>query len=117
VLAEWPAQPGELPANWLAAAAGQVRAHLASGDASRALAAARTLEAQVGPLLAAGSLQPEEEAQLRLRLGQALLAAGDPAAARPELERAVDLRRTLDVPGSPWLAEAEAALARCSEAA
>ncbi len=117
VLAEWPAQPGELPANWLAAAAGQVRAHLASGDASRALAAARTLEAQAGPLLATGSLQPEEEAQLRLRLGQALLAAGDSAAARPELERAVELRTALDVPGSPWLTEARDALARCPEAA
>jgi serine/threonine-protein kinase len=117
VLAEWPAQSGELPANWLVAAAGRVRAYLASGDAGRALAAARTLEAQARPLLAAGSLQPEEEAQLRLRLGQALLAAGDRAAARLELERAVVLRRALDVPGSPWLTEAKDSLARCSEPA
>ena len=49
-----------------------------------------------------------------LRLGQALAARGDTEAARPELLRALELRAVLDVPDSPWLAEARAILARCA---
>jgi hypothetical protein len=64
-----------------------------------------------------GSMQPEEEAHVRLRLGQALLAAGDRSAARIELERVVELRTSLDVPESPWLAEARAALEASSASA
>jgi serine/threonine-protein kinase len=114
VLSQWPAKPGELPANWLAAATGLVRARLAANSPVTALEAARALEVQALGMGPAGSLQPEEEALFRLRLGQALLAGGNAEAARPELLRALELRTTLDVPGSPWLAEARALLARCA---
>lgn len=46
-------------------------------------------------------------------LGQALLARGDAAAAKPELQAAAALRRSHDLPGSVWLRQAEADLARC----
>jgi len=114
VLEQWPAKPGELPANWLAASAGLVRARIASGNPAEALQAARALESQAAAM---GSMQPEEEAHVRLRLGQALLAAGDRSAARIELERALELRTSLDVPESPWLAEARAALEASSASA
>jgi len=113
VLQRWPAKPGEIAPNWLAASTGLVRARLAANDFAAGLVAARALATQAGSVAAAGTLQPEEEAQSRLRLGQALLAVGDKAAARTELERAVELRSALDEPGSPWLAEARALLARC----
>jgi eukaryotic-like serine/threonine-protein kinase len=113
VLDRWPAKPGELAPSWLAASAGLVRARLAANDPAGGLAAARALAVQASSVTAAGALQPEEEAQSRLQLGRALLAVGDKVAARPELERAVELRGSLDVPDSPWLAEARALLARC----
>ena len=53
------------------------------------------------------------EADAALRLGQAQQRAGDPKSARLNLERAVKLREANDDAKSPWLAEAEVALADC----
>ena len=54
------------------------------------------------------------EAEAALRLGQAQQLAGEPNAARASLERAVSLRETNDDANqSPWLAEAQIALAEC----
>jgi serine/threonine protein kinase/Tfp pilus assembly protein PilF len=114
VLAQWSPKAGEMTPHWLAASAGLVRARIRAGDVTAALQAARAMQAHVATVSAAGSLQPEEEAQARLRLGQALWAAGERAAAGPELRRAVELRQRLDVDESPWLAEANAALKGCN---
>ena len=47
---------------------------------------------------------------LETAVGRLYLAAGDVEHARAWLEQAVALRRTVDVPESPWLAEAQSAL-------
>jgi tetratricopeptide (TPR) repeat protein len=57
---------------------------------------------------------PLLEADASLRLGQAQQRLGDLTQARASLERAVGLRTANDDPqASPWLAEADAALAAC----
>jgi len=57
---------------------------------------------------------PVLEAEATLRLGQAQHRGGDAQAARANLERAVALREATGDPGlSPWLAEAQIALADC----
>jgi tetratricopeptide (TPR) repeat protein len=48
-----------------------------------------------------------------LGLGRSQLVHGELAAARTSLQRAVELRRQLGPPDSPWLAEAKVALADC----
>jgi serine/threonine-protein kinase len=53
------------------------------------------------------------EADAALRLGQAQNRQGDPGRARPNLDRALELRLTADAAQSPWLAEAQLALAAC----
>ena len=53
------------------------------------------------------------EADAQLQLGEALLRTGDTAAARNAFERALLLRKANDDPQSPWIAEAEGALAAC----
>ena len=53
------------------------------------------------------------EAGASLVLGQAQARAGDPNAARINLQRALELREANDDKVSPWLAEAEIALADC----
>ena len=55
----------------------------------------------------------ENQALLDHTLGRLLLQAGEPAQARPRLQRAVDLRQKIDLPSSPWLAEAHLVLAEC----
>src|SRR5262249_53357379 len=50
------------------------------------------------------------EAEAALRLGESRRRAGDPMAARPHLERAMQLRAATDDATSPWLAEAQIAL-------
>ena len=56
------------------------------------------------------------EADAQLQLGEAHLRSGDTAAARNAFERAVALRKANDDPQSPWIAEAEVALAACMTA-
>ena len=56
---------------------------------------------------------PTLEADAAGRLGSALLPRGNAADARRALERAQALRANLDVPSSPWLADARLALAAC----
>jgi tetratricopeptide (TPR) repeat protein len=53
------------------------------------------------------------EADAALRLGQAQQKLGDPRRARANLERALELRAAGDAAQSPWLAEAQVALAAC----
>jgi len=53
------------------------------------------------------------EADAALRLGQAQQKVGDPRRARANLERALELRTAGDAAQSPWLAEAQLALAAC----
>jgi tetratricopeptide (TPR) repeat protein len=53
------------------------------------------------------------EADAALRLGQAQQKLGDPRRARANLERALELRTAGDAAQSPWLAEAQLALAAC----
>jgi tetratricopeptide (TPR) repeat protein len=53
------------------------------------------------------------EAEAALRLGVAQHHMRDLSNARMNLDRAVKLREGLDVPTSPWLAEAQLALAAC----
>jgi len=53
------------------------------------------------------------EADAALRLGQAQQKLGDPRRARVNLERALELRAAGDAGQSPWLAEAQVALAAC----
>ena len=53
------------------------------------------------------------EADAALRLGQAQQRAGDSKMARINIERAVKLREANDDAKSPWLAEAQVALADC----
>jgi eukaryotic-like serine/threonine-protein kinase len=55
----------------------------------------------------------ENRARLDLALGQLSFDAGDAEAARSRLQEAVDLRARIDVPDSPWRAEAELSLATC----
>ena len=55
------------------------------------------------------------EADAQLQLGEALLRS-DAAAARNAFERALLLRKANDDPQSPWIAEAEVALAACMTA-
>jgi tetratricopeptide (TPR) repeat protein len=53
------------------------------------------------------------EANAALALGRALEHSGDFAQARPNLERALRLREDNAESGSPWVGEAEVALANC----
>ena len=53
------------------------------------------------------------EADAQLQLGEALLRSGDTPAARNAFERALLLRKANDDKQSPWIAEAEGALAAC----
>jgi eukaryotic-like serine/threonine-protein kinase len=53
------------------------------------------------------------EANAALTLGRALERSGDFAQALPNLERALRLREDNAEPGSPWVGEAEVALANC----
>ena len=53
------------------------------------------------------------EADASLQLGRALLLGGDLGGARPALERSLSLRTDNDHTTSPWIAEAQIALADC----
>src|SRR6185436_3406878 len=89
------------------------QALLMLGRADEARAAAR----QALDMVVRSSVReyfPLLEADAALRLGQAQQRLGDPGEARASLERAVELRTANDDPqASPWLAEADAALASC----
>jgi len=88
----------------------QARLHQGRTEESISLARA-ALEAVVGSPLR--SYYPRLEADAALRLGNALVAAGDPQQARAHLERALELRTRYDDEKSPWLLEAKVALAAC----
>ncbi len=54
------------------------------------------------------------EADAALQLGRAQLQSGDVRAAQLNIERGLQLRTANDDPNSPWIAEAQIALAQCS---
>ena len=89
--------------------------------AALARSAPSAAEAQAALQLFAGLGDPEtfarrdveNRAVLDHTLGRLLLQAGEPAQARPRLQRALDLREKIDLPISPWLAEAHLVLAQC----
>ena len=53
------------------------------------------------------------EADAGLQLGRAQIRAGNPRAARANLERSLNLRTANHHPSSPWIAESQIALAEC----
>jgi tetratricopeptide (TPR) repeat protein len=85
---------------------------LQQGRITEAIASAQDANDQI---VASSSRRyyPLLEAEAALRLGQAQRLGGDPLAARPNLERALRLRETSHDAHSPWIAEAQAALAAC----
>jgi len=81
----------------------------------------QNIEAQAAARAALEQLQrsplrryyPMFEADALLQLGRAQLRSGETAAARSALERALALRSAEDHAASPWIAEAQIALADC----
>jgi tetratricopeptide (TPR) repeat protein len=112
VLKDWPRPKGQLPVEYARAVLGLAAADL---DLGRNEAARRTGEALLAEIL--GSPQPshyvELEALSRRLIGEALRRSGRIPEAEVQLRRAVELRETLDVPDSPWLAQARINLAEC----
>ena len=91
------------------------RAHLQSGQGEAAL----RLATQACERLAAFSAPawfPTLQADARQQQAQAWLHAGDLARARSGFEEALALRLAHEDAGSPWIAEAQAGLARCCSA-
>ncbi len=88
------------------------QAQLRLGDTVVALRHA-SAAADVAAQVAARGRQPGLEADVALVHGMALLADGQPAAARAPIERALALRREFDDPISPWRAQAEAVHGTC----
>jgi eukaryotic-like serine/threonine-protein kinase len=90
----------------------QAIAHLQLGNTTEA---ARQAQAALDDIRRAGATDYVKPlaADAELTLGQAQHRADDLNAARPSLERALALREENDDPLSPWLAEAQIALADC----
>jgi serine/threonine-protein kinase len=86
------------------------RAYLLAGDTKRAWSLAHAAHSRV-LTSSARNLFPALEAETALQLSRAQLAAGDAASARNYAERALAIRRDIDHPSSPWIAEAHLALA------
>jgi len=61
-------------------------------------------------------LDAEDSARMKFAVGRLLLAVGRDSDARAWLESAVDARERLDVPESPWLAEARVAAREATDA-
>jgi tetratricopeptide (TPR) repeat protein len=88
----------------------QARLQLGQPAVARELAQQALDHVQASPLRARFA---RLEADAALWLGQAELRTGALAQARGHLERALELRQLHDDSASPWLAEAQAALAAC----
>ncbi len=88
-----------------------LRMQVVAGDAA-SVSSARELIAQIESSHGRRDM-PDEEAAAHMLLGFALMRAGDAAAAREHLERAVAMREQLDSAESPWLAQARLYLAQC----
>ena len=102
----------------LPAAAGDLSAPLVVMDAlGRVEPDADTARAALATFAALGDdasfvqRDVENRARVDLVLGRLLLRAGDAPAAQARLARAVALRERIDVPDSPWLADARLSLA------
>lgn len=100
----------------------EVQRQVVASDALRALGRADDAVERARSALALVEAAPTRryypalEADAAGRLGSALLQRGEAADARPLLERSADMRADLDVPTSPWLADARLALAACLRA-
>jgi predicted negative regulator of RcsB-dependent stress response len=103
--------PDALANNRAAAGVGLIWLALADGDIAGARVRAGRLVADIERSKARSDM-PDEEAAARVAWGVALSGAGDSAAARAQLERAVERRAAMDAPQSLWLAEARLHLAR-----
>ncbi len=106
---EW--QEEHLTTNRAYALTALLRMQLAAGDAA-AVSSARDLIAKIEASRSRADM-PDEEAAAHMLLGVALMRAGDPAAARGHLERAVAMREQMDAAESLWLAQARLYLAQC----
>ena len=109
-----PADAARLPL-----AVDDIRARLIRAEAQLSLQqpadAANTARAALDPIVRSplrGRLQ-SLEAEAALVLGGAVERGGDPAQARPILEAALRLRQAGSEDSSPWVAQAEIALANC----
>lgn len=89
-----------------------VAAYLQQGQVDSAIGAARSALEQIQRSSMREYYQ-SLEADAALQLGRAQLRAGDARAARPNLERSLSLRTASDHLNSPWIAEAQIALAEC----
>lgn len=87
-------------------------AYLSLGDVPRARSIAEESLKQVVSS-ALRQYYPTLESEASLELGRAQLRAGDPLAARLNLERSLSLRSANDHAASPSIAEAQIALAEC----
>ncbi len=115
VMAGWPPQGEYLTAHYVLAETGLVRALLALRQDNDAVAVARRLTDRLLALKEHDHLALAE-AQAQEALGLALTHDNQPTNAEPHLRRAVALREKLDVPDSPWLAQARISLAECRRA-
>jgi tetratricopeptide (TPR) repeat protein len=106
---EW--QEEHLTTNRAYAFTALLRMQIAAGDAG-AVSSARDLIAKIEASRSRADM-PDEEAAAHMLLGVALMRAGDSAAAREHLERAVAMREQMDAAESPWLAQARLYLAQC----
>jgi hypothetical protein len=111
VIAGWPPQGEYLAAHYVLAVTGLVRALMALGRDDEAITLAQGLTDLLLALKEHDHLAPAE-AQVQEALGLALTHSGQAAAAEPHLRRAVALREKLDLPDSPWLAQARISLAQ-----
>ena len=102
-----PPRPDEVERDTLAALA-----HLQRGVVASALHWSQVAEESAARVAQRGR-QPGLEADAALVRGIALLAAGQPAAARVRIEYALALRRKFDDRISPWIAQAEAVHGSC----
>jgi tetratricopeptide (TPR) repeat protein len=107
----WPEKADAMSNGRANAGVGLIRIDLARGNPAMALARARKLLAEIEASKERPTmLDPETDA--RMLLGVALLQSGDSAAALAFLQQAVANREQMDVPQSPWLAEARLSLAQ-----
>lgn len=109
---DWQEAPDALTANRAGARIGRIRVHLAEQETDQALRLGRELLPAIEGSAARPDM-PDEEATAHMLLGVALRRSGQPEAARPHLERAIAMREAMDVPESPWLAEARRCLQGC----
>ena len=112
VLADWPAIGTTLPPQYVQASADLMQVQIFARHPAAAVVIGASLLSRIQSLPQAAALL-DDEAKIRLWLGEAHRLAGMPQQALPDLQRAVILRERLDDPQSPLLARARVAVAEC----